>query len=144
MTPSPEEMNEDVFIAFLAADNNKTLYTDLTGKFPVTSISGHKNVMVLYHYDSNGIIFRPMKNRSDIELTRVYEYMYDYLKARNCKPKLEIMDNGTSTSVKRYITNTNVNYQLVEPNNHRVNAAERAIRTFRYHFVAGYTTLFRS
>ena len=36
MTPSPEENNEYMFIALLAADNNGTLYTDLTGKFPVT------------------------------------------------------------------------------------------------------------
>ena len=55
MMPSPEEKNEDVFIAFLAADTNGTVYTDLTGKFLLTSISGHKYVMVLYHYDSNGI-----------------------------------------------------------------------------------------
>ena len=57
MTPSPEEKNEDVLISFLAADTTGTVYTDLTGKFPVTSISGHKYVMVLYRYDSNGIIF---------------------------------------------------------------------------------------
>ena len=50
-----------------------------------------------------------MKDRSDIEAMRVYEDMYDYLKARNCKPKLIIMDNESSTSMKRYITNTNVN-----------------------------------
>ena len=27
--------------------------------------------------------------------------------------------------------------QLVEPHNHRVNAAERAIQTFKNHFIAG-------
>ena len=47
------------------------------------------------------------------------------------------MDNGYSTASKRYITNVNVNYQLVKRNNHRVNAAERAIRTFKNNFVAG-------
>ena len=57
MTPSPEEKNEDVFVAFLEADNNGTVYTYLTEKFPVTSNSGHKYVMVLYRYDSNGVIF---------------------------------------------------------------------------------------
>ena len=71
--------------------------------------------MVLYHYDSNGIIFRPMKNRSNVEAMRVYEDMYNYLKERNCKPKLNIMDNKASIDVKRYITNANVNYQLVKP-----------------------------
>ena len=50
-----------------------------------------------------------MKNISNIEAMRVYEDMYDYLKARNCKPKLSKMDNETSTTVKKYITNSNVN-----------------------------------
>ena len=63
---------------------------------------------------------------------RVYEDMHNYLKARNCKPKLNIMYNKAYTSLKSYITNANVNYQLVEPNNHRVNVAERAIRTFSF------------
>ena len=51
MMPSPDDKNEDVFIALLAADTNRTIYTDLTGKFPVTSISGNNYVMVLYHYN---------------------------------------------------------------------------------------------
>ena len=99
-----------MFIEFLAADTNGTVYTDLTGNFPGTSISGHKYVMLLYHYDSNGIIFRPTKNRGNIEAMRVYKDMYNYLKARNFKPKLNIMDNKSSTAVKMYITNVNVNY----------------------------------
>ena len=56
-------------------------------KFSSNINSGYKHVMVLYHYDSNGIIFRPMKNRSDIEAMRVYKYMYEYLKACNFKHK---------------------------------------------------------
>ena len=51
MMPSSENNNEDVFIKLLASDMNVTVYTNLKGKFPVTSISGHKYVMVLYHYD---------------------------------------------------------------------------------------------
>ena len=83
MKPSPEDKNEYVFNLFLSADITGTVYTDLIGNFPVTSISGNKYVMVLYHYDSNGIIFLPMKNRIYIEAMGVYEDMYDYLKARN-------------------------------------------------------------
>ena len=45
MTTSTEDNNEDVFIALLAAKNNVTVYTDLTGKFTVTQISGHKYIM---------------------------------------------------------------------------------------------------
>ena len=56
-TPVPEPKTNDVFIAFLSADTDGTVYTDLTGKFPVTSRAGNKYVLVLYHYDSNAIIF---------------------------------------------------------------------------------------
>ena len=72
---------------------------------------------------------------------RVYEDRYDYIKAHNCKPKLNIMDNEASKAVKRYITNVNVNYQPVEPNNHLVNAAECEIGTFKNHFVEGLSSV---
>ena len=74
-----------------------------------------------------------MKNKSDIEAMRVYEDMYDYLKAHNCKLKLNIMDNIAYIAVKRYIENANINYQVFKPNNHRLNASERAIRAFKNH-----------
>ena len=61
-----------------------------------------------------------MKNRSDIEAMRVYEDMYNYIKARNWEPKLKIMDNEDFTSVKRYIKNANINYQLVKHKNYRI------------------------
>ena len=68
---------------------------------------------------------------------RVYKDMCNYLKARNYKPNLNIMENEASTAVKRYITNANVHCQLVKPNRHRVNASERAICRFKNNFVAG-------
>ena len=97
--------------------------------------------MVLYHYDSNRIIFRLIKNISGIEEMRVYGDMYMYLKARNCKTKLNIMDNEASKAANRYITNANINYQLVEPTNHCVNASERTIRMLKTHFVAGLSSV---
>jgi hypothetical protein len=51
------------------------------------------------------------------------------------------MDNEASAAVKRVIKQTQAAYQLVEPNNHRVNAAERAIRTFKNHFMAGLSSV---
>ena len=141
MTPLPEPKTNDVFISFLATDTTGTVYSDLTGKFPVTSLAGNKYVLVLYDYDSNAILFRPMRNRSDEQALAAYASIYDYLSARNCKPRLNIMDNEASQAVRRYILSTGATYQLVEPYNHRVNAAERAIRTFKDHFVAGLATV---
>jgi len=51
------------------------------------------------------------------------------------------MDNECSKAVQEYITSEEIAIQLVEPKDHRVNAAERAIQTFKHHFVAGLATV---
>jgi hypothetical protein len=53
------------------------------------------------------------------------------------KVDLQILDNEVSAAFKKAITETwQSAYQLVPPNVHRRNAAERAIRTFKAHFLA--------
>ena len=94
--------------------------------------------MVLYHYNSNAILFRPMKDRSDMEAVQVYSEFYKYLNDQNCTLRLNIMDNEASTAVKRFISSEDTKFQLVEPNNHQVNAAERAIRTFKTTLLLAY------
>ena len=42
-----------------------------------------------------------------------------------------------SQSLKQFMTSEGIDYQLVPPGVHRRNAAERAIRTFKNHFIAG-------
>ena len=50
---------------------------------------------------------------------------------------LQILDNEASAEYKRTITKKwNANYQVVPPNTHRSNAAERAIHTFKAHFLS--------
>ena len=47
------------------------------------------------------------------------------------------MDDEVSTALKRQIEKSGAAHPLVEPHDHGVNAAERAIRTFKNHFDAG-------
>ena len=50
---------------------------------------------------------------------------------------LQILDNEASVEYKRAIKKKwNANDQLVPPNKHRSNTAERAIRTFKAHFLS--------
>ena len=52
------------------------------------------------------------------------------------------MDNECSKTIEDYsVTKQNTKKQFVEPHQHQVNAVERAIRTFKYHFVAGLATV---
>jgi hypothetical protein len=47
---------------YAAAMETNQIYSDLTGRFPTTSLSGNKYILILYYYDSNGVLSAPMKN----------------------------------------------------------------------------------
>jgi hypothetical protein len=51
-----------------------------------------------------------------------------------------MIDNQTSKVVKQFLTIKQCDSMLVEPNNHRVNAAECAIQTFKEHFFSALAT----
>ena len=47
------------------------------------------------------------------------------------------MDNEASNVLKQTMLKYKINYQLTPPHMHRINAAERAIHTFKNHYLAG-------
>ena len=47
------------------------------------------------------------------------------------------MDNEASTALNSLLQKRRTSVQLAQPYSHKINAAERAIRTFNNHFVAG-------
>ena len=51
------------------------------------------------------------------------------------------MDNQCSKTVENFIETSGARIQLVNPDDHRVNAAERAIQTWKNHWIAGLGTL---
>jgi hypothetical protein len=55
---------------------------------------------------------------------------------RGFTPKYQRLDNKTLAAFKSNLRLKGINFQLVPPHNHCQNAAERAIQTFKNHFVA--------
>jgi hypothetical protein len=117
------------------------LYTDLTGNFPVRSSKGNSYVMICYIYDCNYVKVVPMKSRSASEWAKAYDSVHQDLTVKGFKPKLQTLDNEAFAALKNFFTVNNISYQLVPPHCHRGNAAERAIRTFTEHFVAGLSSV---
>jgi hypothetical protein len=113
------------------------IYTDQTGRFPVVPSKGNKYIMILYDYESNIILAQPIKDRTAPELLRDFQVMEQELVARGLKPKLMKLDNEASKLLKTYLHQHNITFQLVPPYSHRRNAAERAIRSFKDHLIAG-------
>ena len=59
------------------------------------------------------------------------------LRERGNAVDLQVLDNEASNEYRRVITQTwKANFQLVPPDVHCCNAAERSIRTFKAHFLA--------
>jgi hypothetical protein len=77
-----------------------------------------------------------MKNRSVGEMVHVYQAQIDCLNATSIFPLEHILDNKCSTLFKQQIQLNKMSYQLVPPHDHRCNQAEKAIQTFKDHFVS--------
>ena len=127
--------------ASLAEEFDNTIYSDATGKFPVPSYHGNRYIMVVYVYEANAILVRPMVNREKETIVATFTDIYDYLTKRKFTPKLHVLDNECSNILKDFIQKeNNAKIQFVEPHQHRVNASERAIQTFKNHFISGLCT----
>jgi hypothetical protein len=82
-----------------------------------------------------------MKSRSASEWVKAYDHIHQELTVKGLKPKLQTLDNEASAALKNFFTTNDVEYQLVLPHCHCCNAAERAILTFKDHFVAGLSSV---
>jgi hypothetical protein len=149
---SPEEIAADmepphepvkshaVFVAIRDLPTGQ-IYTDQTGPFPTVSSRGVKAVMVLYDYDSNAILVEGITSRSANELLRAFKLLSQRLTNAGLKPQFHTLDNEASGTFKQFLKQQNISFQLTPANLHRRNAAERAIRTFKNHFIAGLSTV---
>ena len=83
--------------------------------------------MVLVEVDSNYIDAKPMKNRTQQEMIWVYQALLERIKSTGvCDPKKHIVDNEASAEFKKVIKKQS-KLQMVLPDSHQRNAAERAI-----------------
>ena len=113
------------------------LFSDLTGRFVQPSCSGNTDMLVLYDYDSNFIHVEPMKSKSGPEILAAYQRAHALLTSRGLRPLLQRLDNEASAALQSFMADNAIDFQLAPPHVHRRNAAERAIRTFKNHFIAG-------
>jgi hypothetical protein len=132
----------DIFcFAALADLTTGTMYTDLPGAFPVRSFRSMQYIFVAYVYDLNAILVRAMPSKNDDAMIAAFTAILATLAARDYHPTLNVMDNKCSKAVAAHIHKNNMYIHLVPPHNHRVNVAERAIATFKEHFIAGLATV---
>ena len=113
------------------------IFTDQSGPFLTPSISGNKYIFILYDYDSNFINAIPIPSRTKEQLVKAYRTGIHRLQQRGLTPQFQRLDNEISQLMEAEIKSHNIKYQLTPAGSHSRNAAERAIQTFKHHFIAG-------
>jgi hypothetical protein len=105
-------------------------------RFPVRARSGNQYVMIAFHADGNLILQQAFKCKSDRHRIAAYNAIMTRLAARGLFVDLQILDNKVSSAYKEAITfKWNATFQLVPPDMHCRNWAERAICTFMDHIL---------
>ena len=122
--------------AVFADKRTGVLYNDLTGLFPYMSLEGNVCYLIVYHYESNAILGLPISGFDDNTVFAAYKTQFEFLESKGYKIKLNVMDNQCTKQIKKFLTDNECELMLVEPHNHRVNAAERAIQTFKDHYIS--------
>ena len=131
----------NVFCFGAFADKNTgVVYNDMTGNFPFVSLDGSVCFFIMYHNETNSILATPIDGMTDIIIFNAYKKNFEMLEKKGFKVKLNVMDNQATKYIKQFLTEQECKLQLVEPNNKRLNASERAIQTWKDAFIAALAT----
>ena len=132
----PGVKHKDVHLQIFDA-TEKSMYSDQTGKFPISSAQGNKYIMVAVEIDGNYIDCEPIQSRKAKALTNAYQAVFRRWKTTVviC-PNWHILNNEAPEELKQVIRENNCRVELTPADQHRRNAAERAIQTFKGHFIS--------
>jgi hypothetical protein len=112
----------------------------LLGFFPLMSLEGNICFFVVYHYKTNTILALPIKGFSDKIIFATDQQQYNMLEAKGYKIRLNVMDNQATKFIRKFLDGKQCNLLLVKRHNHHVSTAERAIQTFKAHFISAFAT----
>ena len=119
---------------FFIIHSSKT-HSDRMGKFTHIVRSSNQCLMIACVVDANLILAAPFKTNTKRQLTATYLKIENELGKRGIAINMHVLDNEAPELHKDATEHSKCSYQLVPPNDHRRNASERAIRTFKEHFL---------
>ncbi len=97
--------------------------------------------IVFYHESSNVINVETTRSRSGTDLLVALQQAFKFFTDRGAAPLLVCMDNECSEGKMNLLaTTTPIKFELTPVAQHRTNVAERAISTWKDHFIYIYTS----
>ena len=83
-----------------------------------------------------------MKSRHHADYIAAYKKTLNYFARLGRRPAFQRLDNETSGALEAFAISSNITSQYCPPHTHQSLKAERAIRTFKNHFIATLCTEF--
>jgi len=125
----------------------KSMFSDQTGKFPITSARGKKYIMVAVELDGNYIDGEPLQSRSVKSLTKAYQAIFQHWKTTGviC-PNWHILDNEAPEELKQAIRENKCRVELTPADQHREmqqNEQSRHSRGISFQFWQELITVFQ-
>ena len=87
------------------------------------SYRGNNYILVAYHYDANDILITPLKNITVPCILNGITKVQEKLRKLRLTPKIHIMDNEISETLRQYFDDSYIQLQLGTPHIHWSNAA---------------------
>ena len=117
-----------------------SIYFDATGKFPFDATDGSKHFLICVY--KNYIHAELLPNRSAQAYVKAYRAAIMFFRSKGHVFSLARLDNETSAELEHLLdTELKIAYQYISAGSHRANKAERAIRSWKNHFIAGLATV---
>ena len=128
-TPDNPNVKTNGILCMLLQTKKETgkAYIDLTGRFPIRSDRGNEYILVGYHYEANAILATPLKSSLAGDITDAWELLHNQVAKAGVAPTLYIVNNESNMTLNNAMDKYETDYQLVPPDNHKPNIAERAI-----------------
>jgi hypothetical protein len=90
--------------------------------------------MILWDVNSNSSWVEALKGNTNGELILAQARALERMQKAGIVPKHQILDNQKSGAYEEAIRASGMTFELVPPDNHHRNMAEKAIQTFKDHF----------
>jgi hypothetical protein len=137
-----EMVTKTIQMSDLSPEERKALavYHDATGRFPFQSEEGYEYMLVSVY--KNYIHVEPMIDRRAPSYVTAYRSAIKFFQSKGHIVSVNRLDNESSILLENFFNEeVKMEFNFIGAGNHRANKAERAIQSWKNHFIAGIATV---
>jgi hypothetical protein len=128
-----DNVNDDV-VQIKCFSRIDAMHADASGRYPVPSYDKHEYQMIFVY--KNYVHVELMVDRSSTSYVSAFSAAIEFFKSASHPIRNIVMDNETSEPLKQFIGTLDILCQRVPAGDKRSNKAERAIQSWRHHYLS--------